>query len=45
MLSFEHCMNKCTRLTEEGEDLIRLALMSKMFEIGRPESYLVCEIG
>ena len=38
-------MNKCTRRAQEREALIGLALMSRMFEIGSPASYLVCEIG
>ncbi len=38
-------VNKCTRRVQEREALIGLALMSRMFEIGRPESHLLCEIG
>ncbi len=37
-------MNKCTRRAKEREALIGLAFMSRMFEVGRPVSYLVCEI-
>jgi hypothetical protein len=38
-------MNKRTRRTQEQEALTGLALFSMMFEIGRPVSCLVCEIG
>jgi hypothetical protein len=38
-------MNKCIRRVQEREVLTGLALLSRIFEIGRPVSYLVCEIG
>jgi len=45
MLSFEHCMNKCNRRANERETLTGLAFFSRIFEIDRPMSCLVCEIG
>lgn len=45
MLIFEHYINKYTRRTQEREVLTYLAIFSRIFEIGRPVYYLVCEIG